>query len=104
MCDIILRGARDLGQPPRQADEIAARKYASAVVDLRSPIRRIEIEQRRRGIVALDEFGPRQTFNHDAGETLVDLIQQRAKLGDIEPGRSVAVDTEIAAGDLAAKR
>jgi len=30
----------------------------------------------------------------------VDLIEQRAKLGDIEPRRAVAIDAEIAAGNL----
>jgi hypothetical protein len=66
-------------------------------------MRWIEIEQRGRRIVAADKGTERQAFNHDAGQAIANLSQQRAKLGDVEARRTTLVDAEVASRDPAAE-
>src|SRR3569833_3516949 len=51
--------AGDPGQAQRQAAEIRAREHAEAIIHLRAPVWRVEIEQPALRAVTVNEFRPR---------------------------------------------
>lgn len=81
--------------------ELLSIEHSLAIVILTAEVRRVEIEQRLRAIIAADDLGPVQVLEHDGFEPRMRGIEGRLKRGEPEPA-AVPGDTEHA-GDLAAE-
>ncbi len=68
--------AKDVSQLGRI---LAAENFLSIVVFV-TPIRRIEIKQHTRPIVAFDELPPRQVLDHNAGHAFVNVFELRREV------------------------
>lgn len=90
--------AADPGQLIGHRLEVITLEHALTVVALPAPVRRIEVEQGLRPIIAGDQIGPIQVFEDDAFQPLVRGLQDRLQPGQAEAGRAISRNTEDAAG------
>jgi uncharacterized protein (DUF2384 family) len=67
--------------------ELVAAEQLLAIVALAAEVGRVEIEQRLRPVVAVDERRPVELLDDDAGKALVDVLQERSQRGQVEACR-----------------
>ncbi|BCH63278.1 hypothetical protein RvVAT039_04940 [Agrobacterium vitis] len=72
-------------QTPCKNLELITSEQRLAVIILTAEVRRIEIEQHARPVIAVDEGQPVQVLDDDAREALVDIFQKRREAGQVEP-------------------
>src|SRR5690606_7222593 len=83
--------------------ELIAAEEAGAIVALAAQVRRVEVEQRGRPVVAIDERQPIQVLDDDAGQALVQLGEHGAELVQVERTGRPRIHAEVATGNLAAE-